>query len=55
MGYASDVNDTDIVSEDIIDTTVDNLKISEVISLFFYKFLKNISLDCEFLDETLYY
>ena len=35
MGYTSDVNDTNIVSEDIIDTTVDNLKISEVISLFF--------------------
>jgi len=35
MGYASDVNDTDIVSEDIIDITVDNLKICEVISLFF--------------------
>ena len=55
MGYASDVNDTDIVSEDIIDTTVDNLKISEVISLFFLQIPENISLDCEFLDETSYY
>ena len=54
MGYASDVNDIDIVSEDIIDTTVDNLKISEAISLFL-QIPENISLDCEFLDETLYY